>query len=128
MSKTNLLAAFLGGAAVGALAGLLLAPKSGAETRDQIRKAKNKSGEYVDQLLEEGKKSWFQAKGSAEKSAGIAADEVDGFIRHIVKSGEKLWGKAKNRASGLADDATDAMDDAMQNGKKAARRVTDSVS
>ncbi len=36
MSVTKFLTGFAGGAAIGAIAGILLAPKSGAETREMI--------------------------------------------------------------------------------------------
>lgn len=45
MAKTgHVLAALLGGAVVGAVAALLLAPKSGAETREQIMKIAREQG------------------------------------------------------------------------------------
>lgn len=44
MKAINFLAAFLGGAAVGATCGLLFAPEKGAETRSKIAEALRKRG------------------------------------------------------------------------------------
>ena len=47
MKTVNFLAAFLGGAVVGAACGLLFAPEKGAETRSKIAEALRKRGVKV---------------------------------------------------------------------------------
>lgn len=44
MKALNFLAAFIGGAAIGAVAGILLAPEKGADTRERIVEALRKRG------------------------------------------------------------------------------------
>lgn len=44
MKELSIFAAFLGGAIVGAAAGLLLAPEKGTETRERIAEALRKKG------------------------------------------------------------------------------------
>ncbi|MEO6759601.1 MAG: YtxH domain-containing protein [Saprospiraceae bacterium] len=108
MSKKNLLTAILGGAAIGAAVGLLLAPQSGKETRQKIRKAGNMSAEQLNELVAQGKNSWYDLKGKAKEGAGVAANEVDDFISHILKNGKTWWKAAKNKASDMAEEAGDA--------------------
>ena len=108
MSNKNLLTAILGGAAVGAAIGLLLAPQSGKETRQKIRKAGNMSADQINELIAQGKNSWYEAKGKAKEGAGVAADELDDFIGHILQNGKKWWKSAKNKASDLAGEAGNA--------------------
>jgi len=123
MSKLKLIVALLGGAAAGAVVGLLLAPQSGAATRKKIAKLKNRGTEYMDQLVEDGKKSWYETKGNVETNAGIAADELDNFVRHILQNGKTWWGKTKNKANKLADDAEYAIENKTNNGKKAVNEM-----
>ncbi len=108
MSNKNLLSALLGGAAVGAAVGLLLAPNSGKETRQKIRQVGNMSADQLNELVAQGKNSWYDLKGRAKEGAGVAADELDDFIGHILQNGKKWWKSAKNKASDMAEEAGDA--------------------
>ena len=49
-SKTQVAGFFLSGAAVGAVVGLLFAPKSGTQTRRDIRKFSKKTADQLDDL------------------------------------------------------------------------------
>ncbi len=128
MTKSKLLAAVLGGAAAGAILGVLLAPKSGKDTRKQIMKSTQQSAEAVDKLIEDGKKTWYETKGKAERGVGIAAEELDDFMRHIITKGQSLWSKAKNKTSKMADEAEETFDTAMNNGKKVANNIKERTS
>jgi len=108
MSNKNLLSALLGGAAIGAAVGLLLAPQSGKETRQKIRKVGNLSADQLNELIAQGKNSWYDLKGKAKEGVGVAADEVDDFIGHILQNGKKWWKSAKDKASDMAEEAGDA--------------------
>ena len=63
MSKTKTLLGFAAGAAIGALAGILLAPEKGSDTRKKISNktsdladaVKNSFGEYIEHMEEEAK-------------------------------------------------------------------------
>jgi len=128
MTNSKLLAAVLGGATAGAILGVLLAPQAGAETRKQILKSARKSSVNIEDLIEEGKKTWYETKGQAKMGAGIAAEEMDEFMRHILDKGQSLWSKAKNKANDMADEAEDAFDSARRNGKKSANNIKEAVS
>ncbi len=49
-SKTELAGFFLTGAAIGAVAGLMLAPKTGAQTRRDLRRLSKKTMDQLDDL------------------------------------------------------------------------------
>jgi gas vesicle protein len=78
--------AFLGGAAVGAIAALLLAPQSGRQTRDQLRRyarqaedtlrdAANEAGQKVQEAATEGKE-YVAARKSVLREAFDAGREA----------------------------------------------------
>lgn len=123
MSNKNLLTSFITGAATGAILGILFAPASGKETRKKIVKAKQQSAEYLDEMVEEGKKSWYKTKGKLESGAGVAADELNDFISHILRSGESWWTKTKDKTSNLVDKAENTLEDIAQDGKKSVKQV-----
>lgn len=64
MSKSsNILAAFVLGAAAGAALGLLLAPEKGSETRRKLREEGQRFADTVNEKVKEGKdkiESWKQ--------------------------------------------------------------------
>ena len=61
-SKMGLI--FLAGAAAGVIAGILLAPDKGAETR---RKMADKAKDFGEVMKEKAKKGWQQASNCKEK-------------------------------------------------------------
>lgn len=77
------------GAVAGAIAGLLTAPKSGKETRDDL---KNKAGEM---------------KGSAERKLKEAHKELGKLSDQAKAEAVKLKGKAQSEMNDLAKKADD---------------------
>lgn len=120
MSNKNLLMSFVTGAAAGAVLGILFAPTSGEKTRKKILKAKDQSVDYLGEMVEEGKKTWYKAKGKMESGAGIAAEEVDDFISHILATGQSWWKSTKNKAANLASEAKSKASDLASEAKSKA--------
>jgi gas vesicle protein len=56
--------AFLGGAAIGAVAALLLAPQSGRESREQIRTYARRTGEYLADVGSKTEEAWQAMTGT----------------------------------------------------------------
>lgn len=94
--------AFVAGLAAGAVLGILLAPKSGKETRDAIRDRTRGAKDDLDDLIDQGREKWKEARGKAADKATMTRDEVDDFVRFLSKEGGDLWdrvvdaGKKKN--------------------------------
>jgi len=72
MKGLNFLAAFIGGAAIGAACGLLLAPEKGEETRRRIMREGNRIADRVNETLR--KKG---IKLSREEMADMVDDIAD---------------------------------------------------
>ena len=94
--RGNTFLAFLTGAAVGAIAGILFAPDKGSNTRNklsyQLDKYKQKLEELLDDLVEGEKQSPSEAKSKGEKvitdakeKAERLLDDVDELIGQIKK-------------------------------------------
>ncbi len=71
MKALNFIAAFIGGIAVGAAAGILLAPEKGADTRERIAEALRKRGirlnrKEMDALVSDISEELSNAKEDAE--------------------------------------------------------------
>ena len=79
-SKTQIAGFFVVGAAVGALVTLMFAPKSGAQTRRDIRRFSKKTANQLDELKEDVR---------AQVSGGIeGVMEVIDNVKEYVKDGK----------------------------------------
>ena len=76
--------AFLGGAAVGALAGILFAPKAGEETRRELKAYARKTEE---DLLEKAKEARAALDEAIERGKGFVA-EKRADVEAAVKAGK----------------------------------------
>jgi gas vesicle protein len=81
-NKSNSLLAFISGLAAGALAGILLAPASGKETRDKII-------DEVDELSEKAKKNANEHYEKASKKLEELKDSSLKYVEQRLKEAEK---------------------------------------
>ena len=114
---------FLAGAAVGAVAALLLAPASGEETRSKILKSKQGAEDSLSDMISEGRKSWNKLKGRAADTVEVAQDEMDDFLSHLLSEGQKAWKKTKAAATDVADDVKSTAKEAVETGKTAVKEA-----
>lgn len=86
MSNTagKVIAAFIGGAVVGAVAALLLAPQSGAETRAQIKElAKEKGLDLNKEQLDE-----LCSKVIAKVKDYFSSEELEAAVDEVIQENE----------------------------------------
>lgn len=91
----NFIAGVLIGGAVGALTGLLVAPKAGAETRHQLAEGLHDTQEKASKFLDE-------FKGSTEKLLNDTRKTIEEKINLLsdsVKAGKKAATEAKKELS-----------------------------
>ena len=100
--QTKVIAALLVGAAAGAAIGLLLAPESGSELREDI-------ADYVNDLFE-------KAKNQAQNTVG----DVKDYTNTVVD-------KAKSKFNGIVGDAADYKDEAVDAAESKAGEAKDKV-
>lgn len=86
----NSLVWFLAGLGLGALAGVLYAPRSGAETREQLRARAEEGREYVKSRAREAKE---QAQGWADRGRDVVSQQKDQF-RAAYEAGRQAYHEA----------------------------------
>jgi gas vesicle protein len=106
---------FFTGLAAGAALGVLFAPKSGREMREDIVEAGERTREKMDDLIENGREEWSRLRGKAVDMATMTRDEVSDFVHYLFSEGRDLRSRVKNdvrsgaskvgaRTSQMADD------------------------
>lgn len=78
MSATKFLAGFIVGGALGAIAGILLAPKSGKETREMLANSAREAASKADETVKE-----IQSK-------------ADNVVEEMQRKGEEIREKLQN--------------------------------
>ena len=87
MEEKNGFGYFLLGLGLGVAAGVLLAPKSGAETRELIRSKAEESGDYLRSRADEGKD---YLRKRSEDLKGQASDLYDKGVTAVKSKKENL--------------------------------------
>jgi gas vesicle protein len=90
-TKGKVILSLLAGATIGAVAGLLLAPETGDETRSGLKKSASKFGKDLDKLFKDGLSRFNsltdQSKGSAKQQSDRSAADVLLGALHSPESG-----------------------------------------
>lgn len=93
-------------AAAGVLAGVLFAPKSGKETRQDIQKKADKLKGQADAELKEVKRVAKKSAGTIKTGAKEVSEEVKEFSDDVKKSAKIVAGQAKVTGKKVATTAT----------------------
>ena len=117
---------FLAGLGIGALVGVLYAPKSGKETREDLassaRDAKERAGKLYEQGVEQVGQYAQQGKQVAneyvDKSKHVAGEYVDRGKEYYDK-GRSQWAQYVDKGKDLIQTQTEAAKAAVEAGKEA---------
>lgn len=94
----NLLAGIGIGAVIGAVAALLLAPKSGAETRDDIKRTMDDLKEKSERLISD----WSASMEEQVERSKKLYEETKAKLQQAVDAGRKAVSHKKEEAEGQA--------------------------
>jgi gas vesicle protein len=114
---------FLAGLGVGALAGILYAPKSGRETRDDLASSAREGTEY---LRNRGKQVAEQVGTIVDKSKEQVGEYVDRG-REVVDRGRAQWEDFVERGKSLVGDQQAKVTAAVDAGRQAYKSTTGST-
>ena len=112
-------------AVAGFAAGVLMAPKSGKETREDIKKKADVAKQLATEKAEQVKSAVKDGSGSLKKGAGKVEKEAKGMAKSAANSGkvvrdeaERLAEEAKLRGERVADDAKKTLGDLRKDVKR----------
>ena len=121
-SKSYGLAWFLAGLGVGALVGILYAPKSGRETRDDLANGAREGTEYL-------KARTRQAAEEVSAIVDKSKEQVTEYVergKEAVDRGLAQWEEFVERGKSLVTEQTGRVTSAMDAGRQAYRSTTGS--
>jgi gas vesicle protein len=87
---------FLAGLGVGALVGVLYAPKAGSETREELRARAEEGREYMRNRAREAKE---QASGWVDRGRDVVSQQKDQF-RAAYEAGRQAYQEATSETAG----------------------------
>jgi gas vesicle protein len=111
---------FLAGIGIGALVGILYAPKSGRETREDLAHGARGGKEY---LRNRSKDAAKQMGDLVDKGKGQVSDYMDRG-RDVLDKGRAQWEEFVERGKGLVNDQTGRVSAAVDAGREAYRSTT----
>jgi gas vesicle protein len=141
-NRINHLGWFLAGLGVGAVVGILYAPKSGRETRESLANSAREGGEYVRTkgqqaveqvgvLVDKGKEqvSAFVDKSKETVSTMVdkSKDQVGEYVdrsREVVDRGRAQWEEFVERGKSIVADQSTRVSAAVEAGRNAYRTTT----
>jgi gas vesicle protein len=119
-SKAYGLAWFLAGLGVGALVGILYAPKSGRETREDLVSGAREGTDYLRARTRDAAQ---QVGTIVDKSKEQVSEYVDKG-REVVDRGRAQWEEFVERGKSLVNDQTGRVTAAVEAGRQAYKSTT----
>lgn len=117
MSTQKTLIGLLLGVAAGAALGILLAPRSGKETRKLVRDKAKRAQKEVEDLLDQGHERWQQLRKRMVERKHMTKEDLHDFLDFMAAEGADLKERVTNPAKGAAqtNGGTSAADHASRN-------------
>ena len=117
---------FLAGLGIGALVGVLYAPKSGRETRDELvagaLEARDKANQFYNQGKEQAVQYVQQGKEAMNQYVQQSKDAVNQYMdkgKEYVDKGRTQWTEYLEKGKGLVQNQAEAVQAAVEAGKDA---------
>lgn len=115
---------FLAGLGIGALVGVLYAPKSGKETREDLAAASLEAKDRANQLYSQGREQVNQYVAQGKQAAGDYVDKG----REYYEKGRTQWSQYVEKGKDVLQNQAEAVNAAVEAGKEAYATKTSEVS
>jgi len=116
----KIIIALLAGAAVGAAIGLLLAPSSGSQLREDI-------GEYVDDVISSARNKAEATANNLREYGNTAKSKFRSAVDDLSEYKDGVVGNVKSKANNLADAGREAVNHVKSRVQSGADDLNDSV-
>ena len=117
MSTKKVLLGTVIGLAAGAAIGVLLAPRSGKETRMILKKKGKEAQSSVNEQLDRGYKSWKKVRNKVVDRANMTKHDIKDFLEFMSAEGSDLKDRITDEVKSTASDVSSA-------GKRTADKIT----
>lgn len=117
MSTGKTLLGALIGFTAGAAVGILLAPRSGKETRKMIKSKSKEAQDNLSDLLDQGYAQWKKVRNKVVDRANMTKSDIKDFMSFMSNEGSDLKDRITNDVKSTASDVSNA-------GKRTADRVS----
>lgn len=104
MSTNKTLLGALVGLTAGAAIGILLAPRSGKETRKLLKQKGKKAQDDLSDLLDQGYAQWKKVRNTVVDRANMTKSDIKDFMSFMSNEGADLKDRVVNDAKSTADD------------------------
>lgn len=119
MSTQRTILGVLLGLTAGAAIGILMAPRSGKETRQILKKKGKKAKEDLNDLLDEGYDQWKKARNTIVERANMTKEDIKDFLGFMSAEGadlkDRIASDMKSSAKNVANAGKRAVDSASHN-------------
>lgn len=109
MSNSKTLLGVLAGLAAGAAIGVLLAPRSGKETRGILRKKGQQAKDELGDLLDAGYDEWRKLRRNVADRAHMTKDDLKDFLDFMAAEGADLKRRMAQRREAQASQQDNAV-------------------
>ena len=106
MSTSKTLLGALVGLTAGAALGILLAPRSGKETRKLIKQKGQNAQDELSDLLDQGYTQWKKVRNTVVDRANMTKNDIKDFLQFMSAEGSDLKDRVAKDARSTADDMT----------------------
>ncbi|MGO8758564.1 MAG: YtxH domain-containing protein [Terracidiphilus sp.] len=120
-NKSYGLAWFLAGLGIGALVGILYAPKSGRETRDDIATGTREGAEFIRTRARDAAENVSALVDRGKEQVSAFVDRGKEQVGDVVDRGRAQWEEFVERGKNLVSDQTNRVTSAVDAGRQAYR-------